>query len=37
MNLGDVGETFYIIIKGTVSVLVKNPLIKDWNIERKFY
>ena len=25
MNLGDQGDTFYILIKGAVSVLVKNP------------
>ena len=37
MNLGDVGDTFYIIIKGTVGVIVKNPMIKDWNIEYKYY
>lgn len=37
MNLGDQGDTFYILIKGAVSVLVKNPQIKDWNIEYKYY
>lgn len=37
MNIGDEGDSFYILIKGTVSVLVKNPAIKDWNIEQKYY
>ena len=31
------GETFFIILKGIVSVMVRNPAIKEWNSEFKFY
>jgi CRP-like cAMP-binding protein len=33
---GDVGENFYIIIKGIVGVEIPNPKIKDWRMQRVF-
>jgi CRP-like cAMP-binding protein len=32
---GDVGDLFYLIIKGSVSVQIPNPEIKKWDILRK--
>lgn len=29
-DIGDEGETFYIIIRGICSVLIRNPKIRDW-------
>lgn len=29
-DINDEGETFYIIIKGICSVLIRNPKIRDW-------
>ena len=29
-GIGDVGNTFYIIVHGTCSVQIRNPKIKDW-------
>ena len=34
---GDQGSTFYVIIKGTCSVLVRNPQIREWYSDRKYY
>lgn len=34
---GDIGNTFYVIIKGTCSVLVRNPQIRDWYFEYQNY
>ena len=31
------GETFFIILQGLVSVMVRNPAIKEWNNEYKYY
>ena len=31
INFGEQGDKFYIILKGEVSVLVPNPLIKDFD------
>ena len=34
---GDVGDKFFIIVKGLVSIKIKNPSIKDWNDEWRRY
>ena len=31
INYGDQGDKFYIVLKGELSVLVPNPLIKDFD------
>ena len=31
------GDTFYIILKGIVRVMVKNPHIKEWNYHYKYF
>lgn len=36
-NIGDIGHTFYIIIKGTCSVLIRNTKIKEWYSDYKHY
>ena len=36
-NFGEKGEKFYVIIKGLLSVETKNPAIKHWYAERKYY
>ena len=37
IEINTMGENFYIILKGLVSVLVKNPIVKNWNFEYKHY
>ena len=37
VKYGDVGDLFYMIIKGSVSVQIPNPEIKKWDIFRKEY
>lgn len=32
---GDVGDKFFIIIKGLVSIKIPNPTLKEWRLERK--
>ena len=32
---GDVGDLFYIIVKGSVGVMIPNPKIHNWKRERK--
>ena len=32
---GDIGELFYMIIKGSVSILIPNAEIKRWDAQRK--
>ena len=34
---GDIGEQFFVVIKGIVEVLIKNPAIKKWDIVRNDY
>jgi hypothetical protein len=34
---GDIGNTFYVIIKGTCSVLIRNPKIKEWYVEYQHF
>lgn len=29
-HYGDIGNTFYVIIKGICSVMIRNPKIKEW-------
>jgi signal-transduction protein with cAMP-binding, CBS, and nucleotidyltransferase domain len=36
-DINSCGETFYIIMKGFARVMVKNPTVKDWNIEFKYF
>ena len=37
VTYGEVGEKFYIIIKGSCSVNIPNPAIKDWKYMKKQY
>lgn len=37
VKYGDIGDLFYMIIKGSVSVQIPNPEIKKWDIFRKEY
>lgn len=37
INYGDVGDKFYIIFKGIVSVFIPNPSIKEWFTKRKHF
>ena len=34
---GEVGDKFFIIIKGLVSIKIRNPTMKDWNVQWKRY
>ena len=34
-NYGDTGDLFYIIVKGSVAVMIPNPRITNWKRERK--
>ena len=36
-EINSTGETFYIILKGIVRVMVKNPSVRDWGMEYKYY
>jgi|APSaa5957512535_1039671.scaffolds.fasta_scaffold227553_1 signal-transduction protein with cAMP-binding, CBS, and nucleotidyltransferase domain len=36
-EINSTGETFYIILKGVVRVMVKNPSVRDWGLEFKYY
>jgi hypothetical protein len=33
MYQGDKGDKFYVILKGSVSVHIRNPIIKEWKIQ----
>lgn len=33
----DVGDKFYIIVKGLVSIKIPNPSLKDWKQQYKEY
>jgi hypothetical protein len=35
VNYGDVGDNFYIILLGVVSIMIPNPTIVDWKCQRK--
>ena len=35
VKYGDIGDLFYMIIKGSVSVQIPNPAIKKWDMLRK--
>ena len=35
IQFGDIGDNFYIILKGVVAVEVPNPLIKDRDMKAK--
>jgi hypothetical protein len=37
INYGDVGDTLYIILLGVVSIMIPNPTIVNWKIQRKKY
>jgi hypothetical protein len=37
MKFGEIGDKFYIIVKGLVSIKIPNPSIKDWKQEHKHY
>jgi hypothetical protein len=36
-NYGESGDLFYIIVKGSVGVMIPNPKITNWKRERKEY
>ena len=36
-NYGESGDLFYIIVKGSVGVMIPNPKIANWKRERKEY
>lgn len=36
-ELGDYGNTFFVIIKGVCTVLIRNPQINEWYSNRKYY
>ena len=35
IEYGEPGELFYIIVKGTVGIMIPNPSIQSWKRERK--
>ena len=37
LEINTSGDAFYIILKGIVRVMVKNPQIKDWNFHYKYF
>jgi PAB1-binding protein PBP1 len=36
-DINSTGDEFYIVMKGVVRVMVKNPSVRDWGIEYKYY
>jgi len=36
-EINSTGDEFYIIMKGIVRVMVKNPTVRDWGMEYKYY
>lgn len=37
ITFGETGTKFYMIIKGVVSVEVRNPQIQDWTVAKRDY